>query len=260
MAGGRLTLVSRGATRPMARAPAASRNIVYKRPKAKRRFRRKPKPARSYKLAYRMLAPKKEIRYNFTDVAMSSLSTVDAWIITPLTSIIQGSQINQRSQSGIHTSYVHWKGSIQNNSTLKPRFFRMVILRDARSDGNILDSAALTNLLVAPDFTDNTFVPTSQSLRKKINRAYYQVYFEKVVVVPPEAQTAKYFNYKIRVNTNSYYPRADGASVTPLNGKIYAIVMLMEGDNVTSSTDCVYSSEIIQYFKDTEFNTPYYRQ
>ena len=124
-----------------------SANIITKK-KTNKKKNTKQVVASSFKQAYQALQPSKELRLDFNDIAMDTATSMASRShATYLDTIAQGTQMNQRLGCQIHMSYLHARISVANNSTVKTKAFRVLLLREVNYGG--LPIGSLTNLFKA---------------------------------------------------------------------------------------------------------------
>lgn len=234
-----------------------SKNIVYKKPKPRRGRRRQPKATKSFKNAYNLLLPKKELRTELQK-SLDTSAVPNNVVGASAVGIIQGTQLNQRLQSGIHVSYLHWRGTAQSNSTVKTKYLRFIVLKQANSNGTLLDVINYSNMLTGPTFGTAALSGIQKDIQYQIDREAYRVFLDKVISIRPEHDGNIYFNWKVKINTDIHYPRAAPLSTTPENGNLFCICLLADGDSLPSGTIIDLDSEIRTFFKDTTSNTPEY--
>lgn len=215
--------------------------------RAKRKKATKDVVARNFKIAYNKMIPSKQIQFNVTDVAMATDTLANRTNLVDLTSIAQGTQLNQRMRNKIHLSYVHIRGTIQSNAS-KAKFLRIVVFSE-RNNGT-LNGTTFANLLHDYAYDDQAPAGIQTDGRYKINPEQYRVHFDKVITLPTEVESAKHYFYKVRVNRRIYYPLAGSGTSACTNGKLYFISLLFDGDNGTEASSVIYSGLATAYFKD----------
>ncbi len=173
MAGGRLRLVARHA---FPRGARNSTNVVYKRNRYVRRRRgKKAMPAKSFKIAYNKMLPVKEARFDM-DKAMSTDTLANRTQSSVISTIGQGSQMNDRLGNSIYISYVFIKGSIGNNSTTKSKFMRIIILHE-HNEGS-LSLTTFSDLYLNSGFASLAPSGTAPDGEFPVNREQYRVYYD----------------------------------------------------------------------------------
>lgn len=230
-----------------------SANLIEKTVKKGKR-NKKDVVAKSFAVAYNKMIPSKEHRYDLSDVNLFTSGTLaDRTHYVYLDNIAQGSQLNQRMRNSIHASYLWINGTIQNNSTVKAKFIRVLIVREI-NQGDFV-SASMTNLLrgvgtatAAPSGFQGDGILT-------VNRDNYIKLFDKKYKVPIESEGTVIVKEKIRLNQKIFYPQNLTAGTTPIHGSTILLVMLFDGDNSTSATTVCWSAMARLFFKD--YNKPY---
>ncbi len=226
-----------------------STNIVSKPAYNKRRNKRKYKVAKSFRQAYNKMLPSKEIKFLFQDATMNTNSLANATHIQDLTTIVQGTQMNQRLGSNIHVSYVHFKGSIASNSTVKYKSLRLLLIREINHGK--LNTTTFADLLTLSNGYGNIAPSQIQSDgADRVNREQYSVYFDKRYKVPLESEGVRYINERVRISKVVPYAFAEATSSDTIRGHFYLIALLYDNDTATSTTTCPFLLNVTTYFKD----------
>lgn len=192
----------------------------------------------------------KEKRFdNNGALATNVLATSFAFV--NLTDIAQGIVLNTRLQDEITINYVHIALSLHNNSSLKAKFIRIMLVKERSSRGIVLDTTNWTNLFEGTDFLNRTADALSGDISSPLNRDVLDIIFDKVVVIKPELIGAMYIKRKIRVNRKVKYNTISGEADNPNTGRLYYIVHVMEGDNASSSVIINLESMARVFFKDS---------
>lgn len=253
MAGGKLTLVSKGASRPTAR----SVNIVNKPTKwAKRKRKTRPAPSKSFMSAYLRALPSKEVRFLCDKDLVTANGSGVYQIVSGLEeialhNIVQGTQMNHRLGTSIHCSYLKVRGSIQNKdqgTVGKTRNIRMIVVQE-RNNGT-LNPGTFANFFKDSGFSDRAPTGKANNGRFTINREQYYTLFDRNYRIKPESENSTFINRTIKINRKLYYPQANPASNDPVNGKLYFITMLYEGDDNLSTVLCHVELQLRLFFKD----------
>lgn len=229
-----------------------SANLVSKYVK-KKKPNKKNVVAKSFAQAYYKMLPNKEIRFNLEDLAMFTNGTIaDRSTYYFLDAIAQGTQNNQRQQSAVHMSYIHIRGTLQNNSNVKTKFVRMMIVRE-RNNGDFV-SATMANLLRGTGTA--ILAPTGVQTDGKvtINRDSYIPIYDKIYKVPIESEGAVVVKENIRINKRILYPRNNAAAFSPIHGQLVFIALLFDGDNTTTASTVTMGLEARVFFKDAKFS------
>lgn len=247
MTAGRMVRVVR-ATGGGTRGTASRSTNLVSRPRYKRKNKRKVTVAKSFRQAYNKMQPSKEVKYLFQNATMSTSSLANAVMSQDLTSLIQGTQLNQRLGPSIHLSYVHLKGSIASNSTVKYKSLRLIIIREYNNQHL---TAAWADLLTnAGAYTNIAPTQIQSDGADRINREQYQVFFDKRYKVPLESEGVRYINERVRINRVVPYELANGANNVTVRGRFLCIAMLYDNDTTTSVTTCPFLLNIVSFFKD----------
>lgn len=230
---------------PAASTKSKTANITA--PRRKNTGGRKYGVSKSFKLAYNKLTLKKEVRFTHTDLTSSTNTLADSMIITNITSVSHGTQMNERIGKGIYITGVNWRGSVGNNDT-KSKVIRLILLKE-KNHGN-LNTTTLADLLHNYAYTETAPNQLQQTARLSINRDDYVVLFDKVRKVPVESEGGLFFNYWIKVGKRVTYDMA-ATTATCNNGFIYAISLLCELDNVTTTATAITGSLLRVFYKDS---------
>lgn len=229
------------------RTAAKSANLVSKKKTKKKAT--KNVVAKSFKTAYNMMEPSKEIRYNFIDHGMEPATSMATRTETLyLDNIAQGTQLNQRLQNKVHISYVHLDGTIQHNSTLKTRAIRLMIVREVNLGG--LDLATLANLYKNIGTASLAPAGTQADLQWPINREVAYPVWQKVYRCKPEAEDMTYVKLRIRINRYARYTPNSSADTSPYHGRLILVANVADCDNSPTTTTTVLNIGVRVFFKD----------
>lgn len=215
-----------------------------------RRKARKTKkiPAKSFKQAYNAMLPSKFIKFDLTDISMSSDTVVNAMQYVQLDNIGQGSQLNQRLQNAVYMSYLHIRGSIQSNSATKTKQIRVMVVQEVNQGD--LNTTTFANLYINNGATAVAPNGTQRDGSLNINRDFYHVIYDKRIKVQPEVYGSVILNHNIRIGRRIFYPINDSTSTIPKGGLTYLLFNLYDADNATSATTVILAGQANVYFKD----------
>lgn len=222
---------------------------------------RKPQPKRkakygvskSFRTAFNKMLPSKELRKDFTDIALFTNGTVaDRTHYVYLDNIAQGTQYNQRIRNTVHVSWLHLNGTVQNDSTTKVKHIRFVVIKE-RNQGHF--SSAMTDLLHSTGTSSSAPSGYQGDGQLNINRDQYIIIYDRRRVVPIESEGALTIKEKIKINRLVMYPQNNSASSTPVDGHLILIVMVYDADNVPTATTVKMAILGRVFYKD--YNKPY---
>ena len=229
------------------KAPARSTNIVMKRKKSRKNTKKKA-VAPSFKQAWHMMQPSKEIRFDSNDTGMNTQTSIGSRTHHQvLDNIAKGTALNQRLGSTVHASYVHFKFTVANNSTVKSKAFRVLVVREVNKGG--LDTSTMDDLFSKTGTGFHTPNGTQADIKWPVNRNKLYVHYDKTFKIQPESENFLKKYLKIRLNSNYRYA-PNSTDSTPYHGYTYLIVLLSDLDNTTTTTTCVFDSSIRVFFKD----------
>lgn len=229
---------------------STSVNVVYRKPKPKKGYRKKAQVGKSFRIAYNKMQPSKEIRFEVSDGGMNtSTSVASRTQAVLLDNITQGTQLNHRLQSNIHISYVQLRGTIQSNSTAKAKAMRVMIFREINNGG--VNTSTYADLWKGPG-SGTTYAPTgtASDIAWPLNRELVQPLYDKTYVIKPEYEGLTYFRKSVRVNKLVKYPVNDATDNTPYHGRLLLLYCLSDCDSTTSATTVILTSSARVFFKD----------
>lgn len=217
----------------------------------KRKFKKKRVPAKTFRQAYWTMQPSKEVR-TYIDAQMKTTGTIVDWTkYVILNSILQGTQLNQRMRSSIHISYVHVDGVFSNTDD-KAKYLRLMIFTE--QNRGQLNTTTYADLLISSTFADYAPTGNRSDGRVRLNREQYICHWDKTYRLEPDVEKSLTVKKQIKINKVVTYPQATPASSTPLNGYIYFVAMLFEGDNVATANTTDVSLMFRVFFKDHNKN------
>lgn len=224
----------------------SSTNLVYK--NKKRQNKKKAVVARSFRTAYNKMRPSKEQRF----VVLANMKTdlLADWVKAYNLDVIgQGSQSNDRIGNNVHLSYIHMRGTIQNNSVVKAKFIRMMIVADTNNDGVVINTGTFANLY--KDYLWTVRAPTGGETdgRYVINTELCKVYYDHTWKIPMESEGIVSIRKNFRINRKLLYS-TNSAVTTPQNGRLYLILNLFDGDSAPVATLVDTNFMIRIFFKD----------
>lgn len=190
----------------------------------------------------------KEGRYAVTgDLVSNALGT--SFLTADLTTLSQGTQIDQRLANETIVNYIWFTMSLANFSTVETKIVRLMIVREHQTSGVVLDTAAWTNLYTDLNFGDRVADVLSGDVTYPLNRKVVDVLYDKVITVRKQSDDVQYIRKKLKVNRNVKY--APGTSLTaPIQGRIYGIAHVCEADNGTSALIIRANGFFRVFFKD----------
>jgi len=230
-------------------ATANSKNITYKKPKSKKNAK-KAKVGKSFKLAYYKMLPTKEIRFKHALTTSATDTMAARMIATRIDNIVQGTQLDQRIGNKIYYGWLHVRGCIQNNSTTRTKFLRMIVLKE-RNYGSLNLTTYADLYDVENGFTTDqapTGIQTDAAVQ--INRDKYIPLYDKVIKIKIESEDNVFINRKIRIGKTVTYPQASSSSNDTIHGRLYFITDLFDGDNATAGTTVITNFGCRGFFKD----------
>lgn len=236
--------------KPIKRMPSKSalrsKNLVTK----KKAYKKKPLAvSKSFKQAYSKLQPRKEIRYDLSDISLhTNAGIANSSVLKELTNIAQGTQTNQRSLNKIYLEGVRWSGTVQSNSAGKTKYLRFIVFQE-RNHGHF-NQATMSDLFLNASFADTAPTTLQDTLRSPVNKEQYIVYSNRVVKLPMESEGNVYFNRYIKIGKRIYWPQAGSAGAVTTGGYVFCLALLCEGDNAPSATTIVLSTLVRTFFKD----------
>lgn len=243
------TIANQMATAPRVYPRSSNSANVYYKKRKPRKFKKKAQVAKSFQVAFHKMQPSKEKRFPIVDTTMVTNGTIGQRSESLyLDNIAQGSQMNQRLGSNIHVSYVHLRGTIQNDSTVKAKKMRFLILREVNLGG--LNLSTLAGLIRYEGTSSGPPVGKQSDVAWPVNREVAYTLFDKVVNIPIEADGIAYFNYKLRINRLVRYTSTDSTDVTPYHGHLIFVAFLVDCDNSASSGNVVFNCAARVFFKD----------
>lgn len=227
---------------------ANSTNVVY-RPRKSRKYNKKAQVAKSFRVAFHKMQPSKEIRYDASDWALNtSTSVATRTEYEFLDNIQQGTQLNQRLQGNIHMSWLHLQGTIQSNSGVKAKALRVMVLKETNYGS--VDTTTFAALWRGTG-SAVTYAPsgTQTDISWPVNREVAYPIYDKTIVIKPEYEGITVFRKKIKLNQIQKFPVNTGGT-TPYLGRIVLVYCLADCDNLTSATSVVLQSSARVFFKD----------
>lgn len=223
-----------------------SANLVYK-PK-RRQNRRKAVVAAPFRQAFYRMAPSKEIRKDIEDYTMNtSTSVATRTEHEVLDNIAQGPQLNQRIGANVHASWLHIKGTVQSNSSVKSKALRVMVFREINLNGvNTTTFGAIWKGVGSA-----TYAPTGtqSDMHHPLNQDLVYPIYDKTHIIKPEYEGILNINKKIRINRVIKYSPNTTASL-PNHGRLILLYCLADCDNLTSATTVILSVSARLFFKD----------
>lgn len=200
----------------------------------KKKTKQKAKLVKAIKKVVHKAKPKREERF-YVDKVSATSTLAGALGSTVISNIAQGDQYNQRDGRKIYMSGVRVSLVVQSDSTVKTKFLRVMIVRNKAQNTNVLNTTTYANLLQDENFTDLAPTQTGFDATYPLNTSLLQIYLDKTYRILPE--------YNGAININRYVPIKKvfdygslGSGNTPTNGELMLVLMLCEGDNVTTTT------------------------
>lgn len=232
---------------PRRRRAVKSANIITKRKFKKKNVKTVVAP--SFRQAYKLMQPPKEIRYDYYDLNMDSATSMATRSqVLAIDNIAQGTQVNQRLGSSVRTSWLHIKMSMANNSTVKSKALRVMVVREVNNGG--LNTGTLANLFKSVGTATHTPNGSQTDLKWPLNRDLVYPKYDRVFKLPVEAESFFRRYLKIPLRSTFRYSPTNSAATTPVHGRTYIIVLLADLDNLPTATICVFDSCVRLFFKD----------
>lgn len=241
------TIANQLVSAPRVRPYSNAQNVVYKRRKP-RKYRKKAQPSKSFQLAFHKLAPSKEIRFNLSEAMDTGSVIANRTVASYLDNIAQGSQLNQRLGSNIHVSWLHVRGTIQSDSTVKAKALRIMVLREVNLGG--IDTSTYAGLWKGLGTSVYAPTGTQTDINWPVNREKAYVLYDKTHIIKPEYEGITYVNKKVRLNKLVKYSPADPTDVSPYHGHLLFLACLADCDNSTSATKVMFNCSLRVFFKD----------
>lgn len=191
----------------------------------------------------------KEKRFAITGLLKTDVLG-DSFYVAEVTSLAQGGTIDDRLQNKIRINYIHAQFTALNNTALRTKAVRVMIVQDWNSLGTLLDTANWTNLFRDSNFGDTAATALSADLTLPINLNLVKVHWDKVYLVKPEQEGALYVKKKIRINKIYEYGRNQGSSTFAIGGKMYLIIHMCNVDDVSTAATMRTTGMIRVFFKD----------
>lgn len=229
--------------------PKNATNVVYKPPKKKAKDKKKPVVTKSFRTAFNKLTPSKEIRFELSPGLETSTSVASRTSVQYLDNIAQGTQLNQRLRNIVHISYLHLKGTLQNNSNTKTKALRIMVFREINY--GTINPAVLASLWKATG-SALVYAPTgtSSDQRWPLNKEICYPIFDKTVTIKPESEGMKVLDYKIKINRLVRFPANNSAVSVPYHGRLMLVFALSDCDDATTTTTMQLSVAGRIFFKD----------
>lgn len=205
-----------------------------KRPYRKRRTAKKQSLNKAVKKVVFKAKPKREERF-YLDKDFSTSVLANSFQNHTISNVAQGDQFNQRSGKRIYVSGVRATLAIQNNSTVKAKFLRLMLLRGKDARGTTLDLTTWTNLYRDENFVDTTARADGVDVTYPLNTGLVQVLFDHVYKIPIESEGTMYINRFIPIKRYLTYDSL-GTGNIPTTGQYHLIAHICDGDDVTTAT------------------------
>jgi len=226
----------------------ATTRKTYRRRAYRKKGFKKPALAKAVKRAIYKSKPKREIRFFFDN----DLETVTAGLnfgYNTITNITQGDQFNQRDGRRIYMSGLRLSLALQNNSTLKTRYVRVLVVRSKNAQGTTLNLANMNNLLKQETFSTMALTKTSADVIYPVNTTLLQVYYDRTYRIKPEAQSSTLVQRYVSIKKNMLYDSLGSGNV-PTTGEVYVIVLIAEGDDTPSDVTVTCRGMVRVFYKD----------
>lgn len=245
MPAGKLTLVSKG--QQSNRSARNATNIVRKPHRGKKAAAFKV--AKSFMQAYHKMQPSKEARI----VNVNNLTSgTNIFSVAQLAAITGGTLLNQRLGNGVYISYIQIRGTFNNNSVVKGKQVRMIIIREKNFNNFV--TATASDLFIDNNY--NPVPPTGQAGTGwyNINRNEYEIVFDKRYSVRPELQNTSIIKENIRVGKEMWYDQDDITDSAPNTGRLIWVICLYDPDSNTNTTVVDVDLQARVFFKDLPKN------
>lgn len=232
-------------------APSNSANIITTNKRKGVKKNKGYEVSKSFAKAYWKMQPTKFYRDNITDITMDTFTSMATRMqSSQLNDISKGQDVGDRIGSSIYITGVKIKGTIQSNSANKTKFIRIMIVRNNNCNADTLDTTAYHNLYQNESFAEVAPSGVQTDGRLNVNRDVVHCYSSKIFKIKSEAQDAVQFNYWVPIKWTTNYAYDSTVGSNPLNGRIYLVVNLFDGDNNSTSTTVIFSCQATLYFKD----------
>lgn len=186
--------------------------------------------------------PKREERF-IVSRSMDTSATANAFSCTTISNISQGDQFNQRDGRKIYVSGVRLNIAMQNNSAVKAKFMRIMVVRDKNAQGQTLNTTSFANLLRDENFVDVAPTQAGSDIVQPLSTTLLQIYYDKVFRLPVEYEGNVHLNRFVPIKRTFLYDSL-GSTNVPTTGEVYVILHLCDADGVTTtavvSVNCMF--------------------
>lgn len=226
--------------------------VKTKRTTRKKTYKKKPAQKKALNKAIKKVVnrgkPKREKRFFFNE-DMHTSTTANSFAKNTISNIEQGDAFNKRDGKKVYMSGIRLSLALQNNSTVKTKYMRVMVVQNKQAQGTILDTTAYSNLLRNETFVDLAPTQTSADATYPLNTSVVRVMYDRVYRLLPEYQGSSFINRYIPIKKTLNYDGTGGGNV-PTNGEIYVILHLCEGDDTTTITVVKARGMIRTFYKD----------
>lgn len=225
-----------------------SKSATVRRRKTYRKKPAKKALTKAIKKVVNKSKPRREERF-YVSSALDTSLVANSFENFVVSNISQGDQFNQRDGKKIYMAGLRFTLAVQNNSSTKMKFLRIMVVRNKNAQGVTLNTTTYGNLLRQEDFLDLTPTLKSADCTYPLNTGLLQIFFDKTYKVLPEAQGGLYLNRYVPIKRTLSYDSVGSGNV-PTNGQIYVILHLCEGDDVINTTIVDVRGMIRVHYKD----------
>lgn len=215
----------------------ASRTKTYKKGyrKGTSRAPNKNYIAKVARSVVRAEAPRREARFNLFHALDTTAVPASTFGINHLTNIVIGDNVDMRTGKSIYLKGVKFNVSMTNNSVVKPRVVRVMVVHTKNKDGDLLDTLTWTDLYQNTAFSDRTADGLSGDIISPINTDILDVYLDKRFTLSQETanRASTVWSQYLKIDRKFHYDDAGSPGVTPqmISGRLYVIFHVCEPDD-----------------------------
>lgn len=210
-----------------------------KRAYRKRPFMNRKAVAKIARSVVRAEAPRREARFNLFHALDTTLLPASSFGINHLTNILIGDNYDNRSGKIIYLKGIKFNCSFINNSVVKPRVLRVVVVHTRNRDGDLLDTTGWTDLYQNTAFGDRVADGLSGDIISPINTDILDVYLDRTFTLSQETsyRASNTWSQYIKIGRKVYYDDAGSPGITPqlTSGRFYVIFHVCEPDDTTGT-------------------------
>jgi len=209
-----------------------------------------PKPEkkteRIAKKVFRSEKKAHEVRKVLGSSTMVTNVLANSFVTAHLSDIVKGDALFNRTANDIIINYVHFRLSAANNSVVKTRLLRVMIVKERNARGTTLDTTTWTNLFENEAFNDFTATALQGDAIVPLNRDVVDPIYDKTYKLIPEYNNGLFVQKKLRINRKISY-EVDSNDI--INGRLYMIAHILEQDNIAVGTGAVVDCLARVFFK-----------